>query len=68
VRSAAETTNEAAFSAKNADSGMTASRSAATAQPSTESASAVARTRPFACWTFARSTSAGRIAPYAGAK
>ena len=66
--SAAETTNDAALTAKNALTGSTASSAAATAQPPIESAFAVAWIRPFAAWTFLRPTSAGTVAPYAGAK
>jgi hypothetical protein len=61
--STADSANETALTAKNALNGRNASRPAAAAQPPTDSASAVARTSPFACWTFARSTSAGRSAP-----
>ena len=53
----------ATFSAKNQLIGMKASRSPAIAQPPTDSESAVARTKPFACWTFRRSTSSGRSPP-----
>ena len=60
---AADRKNDAAFSAKNALIGSTVSSKPASAQPPTERASAVARTSPFACWTFRRSTSAGRRPP-----
>jgi hypothetical protein len=66
--SAAETRNEAALTAKNALSGSTHTSAAASAQPPTDSACAVACTSAFACCTFARSTSEGTSAPYAGAK
>src|SRR5262245_37942352 len=67
-RNSAERKNDAAFSAKNALIGNTTSRNPARAQPPTESASAVARTSPFACCTLRRSTSAGNNPPYAGSK
>ena len=53
----------AALSAKKVLTGRKASNPAATAQPPTESASAVARTSPFACWTLGLSTRLGRSAP-----
>ncbi len=67
-RSAAEMKNDAALRPKKALIGMRARSPAAAAQPPTESASAVARTSPFARWTLSRSTSAGSSAPYAGSK
>ncbi len=66
--SAAETKNDAAFTAKNTLTGMNASSAAASAQPPIESDCAVACTSAFACCTFSRSTSVGTVAPYAGAK
>ena len=67
-RKTADRKNDAALRAKNALIGITTSRSPASAQPPTESASAVARTSPFACCTLRRSTSSGRSPPYAGSK
>ena len=61
--SAADTKNEAALNAKKMLIGMNVSSAAATAQPPIESVCAVACTSAFACWTFARSTSAGTVAP-----
>ena len=61
--SAAETKNVAALMAKSALNGMKTRRPAARAQPPTLMASALARTSAFACWTWARLTSAGRRAP-----
>ena len=66
--SSAETRNETALTPKNTLTGMNVSSAAATAQPPTDSAWAVACTRAFARWTFSRSTSVGIVAPYAGAK
>ena len=66
--SAAETKKDAELTAKNTLTGMNVSSAAATAQPPIDSVWAVACTSAFACCTFARSTSAGTVAPYAGAK
>jgi hypothetical protein len=66
--SSAETRNDTALTAKNALTGSTSTSAAASAQPPIESVCTVACTRAFACCTFARSTSDGRSAPYAGAK
>jgi len=54
------------LSRKKLLSGKNTSNPAAAAQPPTRSASALARTSPFAAWTFVRSTSVGSSAPYAG--
>jgi hypothetical protein len=63
ARSSAETRNETALSPKKKLIGRNDNSSAAKAQPMTESASALARTSPFACWTFRRSTRVGNSAP-----
>jgi hypothetical protein len=63
TRSAADAKNDAALSAKNQLIGRNASSRPAIAQPPTESESAVARTSPFACCTFRRSTSSGSRPP-----
>ena len=55
--------NVAASMAKNVLTGTNCSISAASAQPPTDSACAVACTSAFACCTFARSTTTGIVAP-----
>src|SRR5205085_9873421 len=62
IRSA-DARNDAALTAKKALTGRTVRSAAASAQPPIESALAVAFTSAFACWTFSRSTRAGRSAP-----
>jgi hypothetical protein len=63
VRRRAERKNDPAFRAKKRLIGTNMSRRPASDHPMTLSASAVARTSPFACCTFRRSMRLGRSAP-----